>query len=190
LSNSNGNIGNTPPSGTSHGNTAWRLYNNFFELDFMEYDCSQYTYQNGIGNWWGNSGGSLDGPSGSTSNPDYYGTGCAGGVRVPNTTNFNQPHKYATLWVPATGSGTTTYTQGYLKFYFDGTQVGMTFFWNYYDITSPSTYPSAPPVNGSTAMSGMDWRHMLLMLGTGTDQPTTVTSVKVWQASSANNLIY
>jgi hypothetical protein len=39
-------------------------------------------------------------------------------------------------------------------------------------------------------MSGMDTHHMILILGTGTDQPMTVQSVKVWQASAANNLVY
>jgi hypothetical protein len=35
----------------------------------------------------------------------------------------------------------------------------------------------------------MDGRHLFLILGTGTDQPTTVKSVTVWQASAANNLV-
>jgi hypothetical protein len=104
-------------------------------------------------------------------------------VLVPKGTDFSRYHKYGCLWVPATPS-----TQGYLKFYFDDVQTGATFYWNYYDPNHVSTYPAAPPVNGSTAMSGMDWRHMLLILGTGTYQPMTVRSVSVWQASGANNL--
>src|ERR1017187_9528517 len=75
---------------------------------------------------------------------------------------------------------------GYLKFYFDGVQTASpTFYWNYYDPASP---PTPGPVNGSSAMSVMDQRHMALILGTGTDQPMTVHSVSVWQASSADNL--
>jgi hypothetical protein len=37
-------------------------------------------------------------------------------------------------------------------------------------------------------MSGMDWRHMFLILGTETQHPMTVYSVNVWQATAENNL--
>jgi hypothetical protein len=39
-------------------------------------------------------------------------------------------------------------------------------------------------------MSGMDWRHMFMILGSDVNQPTTVQSVNVWQTSAANNLVY
>jgi hypothetical protein len=185
ISNVADNRGNAPPSGTGHANSSWRLYNNFFEVDFMEYDVNQYSYQNGIGNWWGNSeAGLYPGTGGGTHNPYEAVGGATGSVLVPNGTDFAQYHKYGCLWVPATPS-----TQGYLKFYFDGVQTGQTFYWDYYDPNDATTYPAAPPVNGSTAMSGMDWRHLFLMIGTGTTQPTTVKGVTVWQASNANNLI-
>jgi hypothetical protein len=189
MSNVADNRGNAPPSGTGHANTWWRLYNNFYEIDFMEYDVNEYSYQNGIGNWWGNSAADLyPGTGGGTHNPYEAVRGATGSVLVPKGTDFSQPHKYGCLWVPAKGSGQTTTEQGYLKFYFDGAQVGATFYWNYHDPTQPAAYPPPPPVNGDTAMSGMDWRHLFLMLGTGTTQPTTVQSVQVWQGSSANNL--
>jgi hypothetical protein len=155
-----------------------KIYNDFFEVDFMEYDVKEYSYQNGIGNWYG-----YPSAGHSTSNPYEAVRGVAGSVLVPTGTDFSQYHKYGCLWVPATPS-----TRGYLKFYFDDRQIGVTFYWNYYNPNDVSTYPAAPPVNGSTAMSGMDWRHMLLILGTGTRQPMTVQSVSVWQASGANNL--
>jgi len=168
----NGNVGNTPANGSSQ----WYPYQSWVEVDFMEYDAGEYFYQNGIGNSTSYPDGSF-----STSNP-YRGTaGSAGSVPVPAGTNFAQPHRYGCLWVPATPT-----TQGYLKFYFDGVQTASpTFYWNYYD---PSAPPVPPPVNGSTAMSVMDQRHMALILGTGTDQPMTVHSVTVWQASAAHNL--
>jgi hypothetical protein len=160
-------------------NSSGEVYDDFFEVDFMQFDVSAYAYQNGVGNWYGY-------PSSvhSTSNP-YQGVhDSAGSILIPNGTDFSQFHKVGCLWVPATPS-----TQGYLKFYFDDVQTGSpTFYWNYYDPNDASTYPAPPPVNGSTAMSGMDWRHMLLILGTGTNQPMTVQSVSVWQASDANNL--
>jgi hypothetical protein len=157
-----------------------KIYNDFFEVDFMEYDVKEYSYQNGIGNWYGYPSSSGH----STSNPHQSVGGSAGSVLVPARTDFSQFHKYGCLWVPATPS-----TQGYLKFYFDDVQTDSpTFYWNYYDPKDVSNYPAPPPVNGSTAMSGMDWRHMVLILGTGTNQPMTVQSVSVWQASGANNL--
>jgi hypothetical protein len=149
-------------------------YDDFFEVDFMEYDCGTYCYQNGIGNWYGYP------PTKSTSNPFQAVGGSAGSVLIDVGTDFSQYHKYGCLWVPATPN-----TQGYLKFYFDGTQVGQTFYWNYNNPANP--YPP-PPLNNATAMSGMDQRHLFMMLGTGTSQPMTVQSVSVWQASAANNL--
>ena len=150
-------------------------YDDFFEVDIMEYDTATYAYQNGIGNWYGYP------PTKSTSNPHQEVGGSAGSVLVPSGTNFAQYHTYGCLWVMATPS-----TQGYLKFYFDGVQTGQTYYWNY---NNPNN-PFAPvPVSNSTAMSGMDGRHLFLILGTGTDQPTTVKSVTVWQASAANNLV-
>jgi hypothetical protein len=170
----NGNAGNTPGEGSSQ----WQPYQSWTEVDFMEYDAGQYLYQNGIGHWTSFPGGSF-----STSNPYHAVPNCAGCVAVPTTTNFAQPHRYGCLWVPATPS-----TRGYLKFYFDGVQTASpTFYWDYYN---PSAPPDPVPVNGSTAMSVMDQRHLALILGTGTDQPMTVHSVTVWQASSANNIAH
>jgi hypothetical protein len=156
---------------------AGRPYTDFFEFDVMEYDVKEYAYQNGIGNWYGYT------PGHATANPYRAVRGSDGSVLVPDGTMFYRYHTYGGLWVPATPS-----TQGYLKFYFDGVQTGQTFYWNYFDPREPSKYPAAPPVVGSSAMSGMDWRHMMLILGTGTTQPMTVQSVSVWQASSAHNL--
>jgi hypothetical protein len=150
-------------------------YNDFFEVDFMEYDVKEFAYQNGIGNWYGPPGSNL-----GTSNPYQAVPGAAGSVLVPAGTDFAAYHRYGCLWVPATPS-----TQGYLKFYFDSAQTGSTFYWNYDDPTHPS---APPPRNYATAMSGMDRRHMLLILGTGRDQPMTVQSVSVWQVSPDNNL--
>jgi hypothetical protein len=160
----------------------------FFEVDGMEFDASTPRgYQNGIATWYGSANAAC--PDGATYNPNTQIPGVTGGALVPAGTDLSQPHKYGVLWVPATGSADTTTTQGYLKFYFDDVQVGSTFVWNYYDPTLTSSYPAPPPVNGTTAMSGMDYRHLTLILGTGTAQPMTVYSVSVWQQSSAQNLI-
>jgi hypothetical protein len=154
-------------------NSAGDPYDDYFEVDVMQYDSGPYSYQENISNWYGYP------PTKSTSNP-YTGGGGNGDVKVPTSTNFAEYHTYACLWVPATPS-----TQGYLKFYFDGEQNGGTLYWNYDNPNNP--FPP-PPQNNASAMSGMDARHMMLILGTGTDQPMTVKSVTVWQASGANNL--
>lgn len=153
-------------------------YDDYFEVDFLEYDVNEFAYQNGIGNWYGDHAA---GTFTSTSNPVQQVSRTPGSVLVPSGTNFALPHKYGCLWVPATPA-----TPGYLKFYFDGMQTGATFYWNYNDPANP--FPP-PPVNNSTAMSGMDSRHMMMILGTGTTQPMTVYGVSVWQKSATNNLV-
>jgi hypothetical protein len=160
----------------------------FFEVDAMEYDTGNtYGYQNGIATWYGSFNGKC--PKGGTYNPNTQLPGVAGGVLVPTGTDFTQKHKYGMLWVPATGSGDATTTKGYLQFYFDDVQVGSTFTWNYYDPTLQGSYPAVPPVNGSSAMSGMDYRHLAVILGTGIDQPMTAYAVSVWQQPNAHNLV-
>jgi hypothetical protein len=148
-------------------------YNDYFEIDFMQYDVKQYAYQNGIGNWYGS-------PAKSTSNPYADVPGSVGSVLVPAGTKFSEPQTYGCLWVPATPT-----TRGYLKFYFNGVQTGATFYWNYNDPAHP--FPPVP-ANNFTAMSGMDQRHLFLILGTGTSQPMTVRGVSVWQTTGAGNL--
>lgn len=152
-------------------------YNDYFEVDVMEYDVREFAFQNGIGNWYGDK---KAGTFASTSNPVQEVPKAYGSVRVPDGTDFSQPHRYGCLWVPATPA-----SRGYLKFYFDGSQTGKTFYWRYNDPAHP--FPP-PPRNNDTAMSGMDQRHMFLILGTGTHQPMTVRSVSVWQRSSTDRV--
>lgn len=93
--------------------------------------------------------------------------------------SFASSNKIAALWVPATAT-----SQGYLKYFFNEVQVGKTVYWNQYD---PATPPI--PVNGVTTGSIMDARHWALILGNSNKStPMKVSSLKVWQASSANNL--
>jgi hypothetical protein len=87
-------------------------------------------------------------------------------ARVPSGTDWTKPHKYGLLWVPATASA-----NGYLKFYFDGLLMA----------TSATWAQNAP------ALSVIDNRHLVLILGTG-GLPTTVSAVNVWQASAVGNV--
>jgi hypothetical protein len=78
----------------------------------------------------------------------------------------SQPHNYGFLWVPATAS-----TPGRVEFYYDGKDVG------------GETYSQ-----GGT-YSVLDASHLVLILGTGPNNPMTVSNVQVWQTSAANDLI-
>jgi hypothetical protein len=188
VSKDSGNIKNTPPSPGQPANAYWTGYNDFYEIDVMEYDSANAkfpnTYQVNFANWYG----SPTTGSGPSKNWPEAVPGAMGSISVPSGTDFSQPHKYGFLWVPATGSGQTTFTQGYAKAYFDGVQVGQTAFWNYYDPNQPENYPAPPPVVGTTSMSGMDWRHLVPILGSDPQHPMTVHSITVWQASGADNI--
>jgi len=112
---------------------------------------------------------------------DWYGTKnlVVGATTELSGTNGNAVHRYGFLWIPATAS-----TKGRAEFYFDGTlQPQMTRTWNLHDRNS-----RPPPVEGTTAWSHLDTRHLALLLGSGRGNPMTVYKVVVWQKSSANNI--
>ena len=140
-------------------------YSHYIEPDFMEY-WSNNQYSGTIHDWYGKNGSQGDVQTNT------------GGFNLPTGVNPSQPNTYGFLWVPATSTA-----QGYAKWYFDGQQIGPTVHWNQYD-------PSAPPapVNGSTAYSVLDTRHLALILGTNPSDPMTVSNVQVWQASAANDI--
>jgi hypothetical protein len=45
-----------------------------------------------------------------------------------------------------------------------------------------------PPTNQPWAFGRLDQEHLVLILGTGPNEPMTIRSVNVWQASDSNNL--
>lgn len=145
-------------------------YNHWGELDIIEANVASLTAYGGV---FHDDYGIL--PSASQVNPPTGSpfTGLSGSLNNNNT--------FAALWVPATGS-----TSGYVKYYYNGTQVG-TFSWSsqYNAATAP------PPVSGTTAGSIMDVRHWFLILGNSQSAtPMTITGCDVWQASGANNWQY
>jgi hypothetical protein len=110
-------------------------------------------------------------------NPQFGFFGPAAGTAVDVTFRISNPQ----LLEFSSGSG----TQGYQKFYFDGVQVGTTLFWDQWSSSNPP-----PPVQGSSAYSVLDTRHVAFIFGIGNPaRPVTVYSLSVWQASSANNLV-
>ena len=63
-------------------------YDDYFEVDFMQYDAGAYAYQTGIGNWYGDHAA---GTFGSTSNPVQAVPVPPGSVLVPSGTNSALP---------------------------------------------------------------------------------------------------
>lgn len=130
-------------------------------------------------------------PSGNAGVGNTSTLGSGSKITFPAGTDLTKQHKYGALWVPATAT-----TQGYMKYFFDGVQVGNTCTWNQYNANlGPPPVDNSNPCGGSSAYSVMDTRHMALILGNGTTVsgqnpgPVTVYSVNVWQSSAANNIV-
>jgi hypothetical protein len=193
-------------------------YDDYIEIDMMEFDFGWLTpgYEINMSNWNDHvAGQALNwGPSNDWPRVAPIPSWASGGTPVPAGTDFTQQHKYGMLWVPATGSGQTTKTPGYVSFFFDGVQIsgGLTTgptperpcYWNYHDPTELTVYPTPTQAGAPTAqgqlpptvkyfdvdMSILDWRHMLLIMNSGSDNAMTIYSSRVWQQSAANNLMY
>lgn len=144
----------------------------FFEYDYLSNGAASNIYSSAMHDWYG-----------------IYKTTCAGGYcqqatptavnkrAAPTNTDFTQYHRYGFLWVPATAT-----TEGYARAYFDGEPIGTDVRWTQYS----SQFPT--PNGQSWAYGIMDQQHLILIFGTGLNEPMTVESVNVWQTSSANNL--
>ncbi len=151
-------------------------YEHFIEADFFEYDLKDYAgkgklnyFGGALHDWFGLPG---DKYKYSHVTPPYSVV-----VReVPINTDFTQYHRYGFLWVPATGT-----RDGYAEHYFDGRKVGRRVAWRQYTNQKP---PPRPP----WMFSIIDHNHLVLILGTGLNEPMTVLSVNVWQASDDHNM--
>jgi hypothetical protein len=154
-------------------------FENFIEMDFMEYNIentqsNDTVYSGSLINWYG-----VWGQSCSSSGPRYCNimNSYASKIRqLPAAVNFSDYHAYGALWIPATDS-----SDGSIRWYFDGVQIGQTVTW--VKLTNPSAMPPSPFAIG-------DLQHLAIMLGTGSQYPMTVSSVSVWQKSTANNLVH
>ncbi|WP_428488741.1 hypothetical protein [Rhodopila sp.] len=134
----------------------------WIEADIAEFD-STGVYGFALHNWTSTANG---GQGISTLN--------SGSPVFPAGANYTVPNTYGLLWIPATAT-----TQGYVKWYFNGQQIGNTIYWNQFNPNEPA---SANPY------SVMDSRHMALILGAGSSTPNTVYNVEVWQASAAHDI--
>jgi hypothetical protein len=142
------------------GDYGFSFITKFTGNEQVEYDAAEWgkgasnNYGAGIIDWNCVPGG------GTKSNLDQ---GKSGVATVPGV-NFSQKHKYGFLHVPATDT-----SDGYVKNYFDGQQVGDTYTW------------SKHTGQGSPLFSIMDLQHFLFIFGTGTANPLTVYSFRAWQ---------
>lgn len=190
-------LGNNPWKPTQPPPPGFPTYGDWMELDIAEFDSTN-VYGGAMHNWY--AGNICSGNSFGQNFLNPPGTQACGINSLNSGSSFNFPptncctgadftayHDYGMLWVPATAT-----TQGSVKWYFDGAQVGNTYTWNKYN---PSLGP--PPVDtghgGSSAYSVLDMLHVYLILGgpsgTGGGTVATTSSVQVWQASNANDLI-
>lgn len=106
-----------------------------------------------------------------------------GSPRIVNpNTDFSRAHVYGWLWVPATVT-----TNGYIKFYFDGQQIGPATAWTQF-VGGAGQIP--PPDNQPWAFGSMDTQHYFIILGTGPSQPMVINYVNVWQLNANNNITH
>jgi hypothetical protein len=94
---------------------------------------------------------------------------------LPEDTDFSHYHAYGFLWIPAGDDH-----PGRAEFYFDRMLVGRSRSWTKFD---PAV--DVPPPSGDRVYAFLDMQHMALILGTGSDQPMTVASVRVWQRTAS-----
>ena len=155
-------------------NNAEGLYNdvpnNLPDQQGIEWDAAEFLAPNGTdynAGWilWNGSGGLYN----NTDN------GEPNGVSPPGA-NYTQRNTFGWLWVPATGS-----SRGSLKSYFNNTQVGRTYTWSLYN---GSNWEGSK----SNALAVMDRCHFRLLLGSNPQNPMTVYSCTVWQASDSGNI--
>lgn len=149
-------------------------YEHFIEADFFEYDLKDYVRKGNLNyfggalhDWFGLPGG------------QYNHVSLPARViarEVPINTDFTQYHRYGFLWVPATAT-----QDGYAEHYFDGRRVGRRIAWRQFTNQAP---PPKPP----WMFSIIDRNHLVLILGTGPNEPMTIQSVNVWQASDVQNM--
>ncbi len=148
-------------------------YEHFIEADFFEYDLKDYV-KGGSLNYFG---GALRDWFGYEEKLEPVPLWSRLFVReVPADTDFTQYHRYGFLWVPATAEHV-----GYGEYYFDDQKIGARLEWEW-------RKDEIPPPRAPSFFNIIDRDHLVLILGTGPDQPMTVKSVNVWQASEERNL--
>ena len=155
-------------------------YENFIEMDFMEYNIenlqgNDFVYNGSLNNWYGVFGQTCPGATPYCSVDNPYPSKIR---QLADTVSFSDYHTYGALWVPATDTA-----DGYIQWYFDGAPIGQQVSW-----TQLTSLWATPPSPFSFGIG--DLEHLVVILGTGTQYPMTVGSVSVWQQAGDNNLIH
>jgi Fibronectin type III domain len=143
----------------------------WIEVDCFETNVNSQAKEGQAIHDWSNPGGNGAAPGNTNTQPSI-----GSPVTLPNGGLLTGSHKYGWLWFPATAT-----TQGYIKFFIDGIQVGTACTYNQY---SSATIPAI----GQNIGNIIDQRHMSLIIGGIANTWQHVTSVTVWQASAAGNI--
>jgi len=153
-------------------------YSHFIEDDFFEYDTESFagsnTYGAAMHDWFGIYKRTC--PKGFCNINNTAGGGSVfqnAVIKVPSKTDWTQYHTIGQLWVPGSANKGT----GYMQNYFDGLLVST--------VTWIDSGAGVPPPTGSFAFSIADQNSLVIILGTGINQPLHVDWVHVWQTPSA-----
>jgi hypothetical protein len=137
-------------------------YEAYYPNNTAEFNCAPIHWYSGDGSRYGSLEARVDG---SVIGPTGFGA---------------QKNKLGMLWVPATAN-----SQGYIKHYINGVQVGRTWSWDRY---GGGSIPNQVGGSNDPAWSVIDvdgGRRFLW--GTGTKNPLTIYAFEAWQATRANN---
>jgi hypothetical protein len=148
----------------------------WFEPDYME--CNQDGIAGGAVHVWYN-GGTL----GDGNNPDAW---LSGGATNRASIDMTQRNKFGFLWVPATQGVANS---GRMEMWYNGAIARdtsgrqMAFRYNYWgDAGTTGVFPP----NITSAMGGMDNRHLYLIIGAGQNS-MRFYSISVWQKDNSKN---
>lgn len=144
----------------------------FFEYLYLPYKVPRNVYGAGLHDWFGVA--NVTCPKGLCA--QHMNNTDTKRVTAGNT-DMNQFHRYGFLWVPATAS-----RPGYARFLFDDKPMGPDQKWTQFNDQPP------PPTNQPWAFGRLDQQHLVLILGTGVNEPMTIRGVNVWQASDSANV--
>jgi hypothetical protein len=152
-------------------------YYHFAENDFFEYNLKRWYgvnyYGGAVHDWYGtfNQCGNqwyCDVNNGETSV-----------ITVPPSTDWTQYHTVGQLWIKGTAANGN---QGSILYYFDGQPTSDTVTW-------VDSGDGTPPPTGDFIFSIIDKQHLMLVLGTGVNEPFTIDWVRVWQLPGVGTCI-
>ncbi|WP_152539418.1 hypothetical protein [Methylomicrobium lacus] len=158
-------------------------YKHFIEDDFFEYNTASFagpnSYSATIHDWFGIYNKTCS--SGYCKINNHYDSESHFNnaiIKTPTKTDWTKFHTIGQLWVPSNPLN----SMGYVQNYFDG-KLMSTVSW----IASKS---GPPTTVGDYTFSIMDKSHLVVILGTGVNQPLNVDWVHVWQKTNAVELSF